>query len=84
MKKFYSKFRIGLITFALGLASVFMMNGSLKLSNDIPVVLPKTQTESPIIVFPRRKSETLNGSFWGGGTAGGAEFKKLSIRKTKQ
>ena len=40
------------MTFALGLASVSVLNGSLQLSNDIPVVLPETQTESPITVFP--------------------------------
>lgn len=30
MKSFYLKFRIALMTFALGLASVFVMNGSLQ------------------------------------------------------
>ncbi|HXG83512.1 MAG TPA: hypothetical protein VNI84_05725 [Pyrinomonadaceae bacterium] len=51
MKRFYTRFRIMLMTFALGLASVFMSNGSLNYSNEIIVELPKSQSESPIIVF---------------------------------
>lgn len=78
---FYSKFRIGLMTFALGLASVFMMNGSIQISDDIPVMLPKIQTESPIIVFPRHWNEKLNGSYWGGGGADGGKSEKIYTNK---
>jgi len=44
MKKFYSRFRIALITFALGLSSVFMINGSLSFSREVPVTLPQVET----------------------------------------
>lgn len=43
------------MTFALGLASVFMLNDSLELSGEIPVNLPKVESESPIIVFPKEE-----------------------------
>ncbi len=52
MKRFYSKFRIGLMTFALGLASVFISDGSLY-SDKIYVDLPKTNSGEIIIIFPR-------------------------------
>lgn len=52
MKRHYLKIRILLMTFALGLASVFLFNGSLKYSDEIPVNLPKVQSESPLIVIP--------------------------------
>jgi hypothetical protein len=45
------------MTFALGLASVFVLNGSLKISEEITVNLPKIESEFPIIVFPRRLKE---------------------------
>ncbi len=45
------------MTFALGLASVFIFNGSLKYSDEIPADLPKTQSESSVIVFPRHLEE---------------------------
>ena len=44
MKTYYSKFRIMLITFAFGLASVFMLNGSLRSSDEMPVNLPKVRS----------------------------------------
>ncbi len=56
MKRFYSRFRILLMTFAFGLASVFVFNGSLKLADEVPVGLPSVQSESPIIVFPTDES----------------------------
>jgi len=45
------------MTLTLGLASVFLSNGSLKSSDEIPVNLPKVQSESPIIVFPKYSQE---------------------------
>lgn len=47
------------MTFALGLASVFMSNGSLQFSDEISVQLPKTESESEnvLIVFPLCRSE---------------------------
>jgi len=53
MKKLYFRFRILLMTFAFGLASVFVINGSLKDSDEIRVDLPEIESESPVIVFPK-------------------------------
>ena len=58
MKRFYLRFRIMLMTFALGLASVFVFGGSLKYSDEIYVDLPKLQTEKIIIVSPAYDVET--------------------------
>ena len=57
MKRFYSQFRVMLLTFAFGLASVFILNGSLKFSEEVPVNLPKIESEFPIIVLPRELKE---------------------------
>ncbi len=59
MKRFYSQSRIMLMTFALGLAIVFMSNGSLQFSDEILVNLPQTESESEnvLIVFPLCRSE---------------------------
>ena len=67
MRRFYSKFRIGLMTFALGLASVFMMNDSFQFSNQVYVNLPKTKSENVLIVFPLCRSEmpySVGGHDW--------------------
>ncbi len=59
MKRFYLKFRIGLMTFAFGLASVFMINGSLQVSDEVYVDLPKVHYEPSTIFFslPENQSE---------------------------
>lgn len=67
MKRTYSKFRIALMTFALGLASVFVSNGSLQLSDEIPVNLPETKSENVLIVLPLCRSEmpySVGGHDW--------------------
>lgn len=51
MQRFYSKFRIGLMTFAFGLASVYMVD-SLQFSDEVPVDLPQIQSIAPLIVYP--------------------------------
>ena len=53
MKRFYSRFRILLMTFALGMASVFEFHDTLKFSNEVQVNLPKTATGDLIVVFPK-------------------------------
>lgn len=68
MKRFYSRFRIMLMTFAFGLASVFVSNGSLSSSNEVPVILPKTDSGDVIVVFPRCLYEMP----FGGGSGGGS------------
>lgn len=67
MKKNYSRFRIMLMTFTLGLASVFAFHGTLKLSDEVFVNTPKTETGDVIVIFPRCVFEM---PFAGGG--GGA------------
>ena len=52
MKKLYFRFRVLMMTFALGLASVFMFNGSLQFSDEIYVNSPHIQSETPLIVIP--------------------------------
>jgi len=42
------------MTFALGLASVFVFSGSLKFSDEVPVNLPKTQSDSVIFITPKK------------------------------
>lgn len=44
-----------LMTFALGLASVFVYNSSLKYAEEIPVNLPEIESASPIFVFPKEE-----------------------------
>jgi hypothetical protein len=46
-----------MMTFALGLANVFVSKGSFKSSDKIKVDLPKVQSELPISVFPRFSEE---------------------------
>lgn len=67
MKRFYAKFRIALMTFALGLASVFVMNGSLRFSDEVSVNLPEVQSNSIIFVIPKKGicAERLSGSHAG-------------------
>ena len=57
MRKYYSRFRILLMTFTLGLASVFAFNGSLKFSDEILVNLPETESGDVVIVFPKCRFE---------------------------
>jgi hypothetical protein len=57
MKRFYLRFRITLMTFALGLASVFVFSGTLQNSDETPVDLPKTETAKTLVVFPKYEGE---------------------------
>lgn len=50
MKSFYSKFRIALMTLAIGLASVWFFKGIL-ITSDISVELPKIKSNSSILYF---------------------------------
>lgn len=52
MRKIYFRFRVLLMTFTIGLASIFMSNGSLKPSDEIDIDLPKVQFNSSIIIYP--------------------------------
>ncbi len=46
MKRFYSQFRIMLMTFAFGLASVWMIDGLSKGLLEVPTNLPKVKTDN--------------------------------------
>ena len=65
MKNIYSRFRIMVMTFALGLAGVFTFNGSLKFSNDVYVNIPKTEIGDVIVVFPRCRFQMPSEGFIG-------------------
>lgn len=82
MKRVYSRFRIMLMMFAFGLASVFVFEGSLQPSNEIPVNLPEVQFETSTIIFslPKNQSESpimftiekkMDETQSGGGASGG-------------
>jgi hypothetical protein len=47
-----------LMTFTLGLAVVFVFNGTLKSSDEIKVNLPKVQCDSPTIIFSLPNSQS--------------------------
>lgn len=82
MKLFYSRFRIGLMTFALGLASVFMMNGSLQHSDEVKVILPKVESSSVIEIITDEKWEGFEtvGHACGGRTKYGGESSSTGYR----
>jgi hypothetical protein len=52
MKRFYYRFRILLLTLALGLASVAFFNGLGDRQREIPVNIPQIKSESPLYVHP--------------------------------
>ncbi len=60
MKRYYLRIRIMLLTFTLGLASVFVFGNSLKYSNEVNVDLPKVNFKPKTILFslPKVKSES--------------------------
>jgi hypothetical protein len=57
MKFSYNHFRIFLMMFALGLASVPFFNGLLEKWTEIPVNLPQVESEQPLIIDPKYKKE---------------------------
>ena len=65
MKRFYSQFRITLMTFVFGLASVFVFNSSLKYSDDVSIELTQFHSESPVFLF---KVVEPPSSFYSGGS----------------
>jgi hypothetical protein len=52
MKRIYLRFRILLMTFALGMAVVYMTNGLSIAWSEVPVELPKAKTTDVLHVFP--------------------------------
>ena len=82
MKRFYSKFRIGLMTFALGLASVFVFKGTVQLSDEIPVDLPQVQSSEvfEIITKENWKGFVFVGHGCGGRNKYGAESSVTGYR----
>lgn len=66
MKRFYFRFRILLLTLALGLSSVNFVNWLADYLSEISVDLPTTESESPIFVLPREWKDTPDGGDSGG------------------
>lgn len=56
MKRFYLKFRIALMTLAIGLANVWFFN---EVFGDIPIDLPKTQSGKTIILSDKAEDKFL-------------------------
>jgi hypothetical protein len=80
MKRFYTKFRVALVTFTLGFASVYFFDWFDNYCNEPRVDLPQVQSETPIIVFPREKK-----LIWGGGGSPCCDAENLSNKvKTQQ
>ena len=60
MRRFYLKCRIALITFTLGVASVFMLNGSLYFSDEVPVNLPQVKSSSVFEIITKENWKGFN------------------------
>lgn len=65
--KFYSKVRIALMTFTLGLASVWMANGLEIAWSEVPVDLPTAESGEVLAIFPIERRFMPRG---GGGSGG--------------
>ena len=84
MKRFYPKFRISLMTFAIGLANVFMFNSSLQISIEVSVNLPEVQSDAIIFIKPTKK---ICIEYGGHGVPDTKEFKeelKLNCLKSNE
>ena len=82
MKKYCYRFRVSLITFALGLVSVFMVNGLLIQPEEMKVDLPEAETESSLIVFPMKRE--LVSANQGGNGCGGETVEEFEARIKKE
>lgn len=56
MKRIYSRFRIALMTFTLGLATVYFVSGLSIASREIPMELPAVQSANVLLVFPDNRA----------------------------
>lgn len=84
MKRFYFRFRILLLTLALGLSSVNFVNWLNDYWSEVSVDLPKVESKSPIIVLPREKAEMpYGGEGCGNGIKKGV-FVKYSVKYSKE
>lgn len=61
MKRLYTRTRIFLITFSIGLACVPFLNGALE-SWEVVVELPQVKSGAPIFIFPAYRREMRTGS----------------------
>jgi hypothetical protein len=57
MKKYYFRLRVLLMTFALGLVSVFVFNKSLNYLYEVPINSPKVQAAKIIVISPKYSKE---------------------------
>ena len=70
-----------LLTFAFGLASVFMLNNSLQFSDEVPVNLPQTESGEIIVVLPETSCRMFHPG--GGGGSGAAVNKDYRSKSNK-
>ena len=70
MKQFYSRFRVMLLTFTLGLAVVPFSNTLYEKWSEILVDLPKVESEVPIVVMVPTERKPFNMDEGGGGSGG--------------
>ena len=76
LKFIYSRIRIGIYTFALGLAAVWMYNGFLIGSEYVHVDLPRAESAEVLQVFPKKP---FAGMAWGGSGPHGPHVSLYSI-----
>jgi hypothetical protein len=70
MKRFFSQFRIFLLTLAFGLACVPFVNDVYKRWIVFSINVPQVKSETPLFVFPMKPNGEL--PYGGGGSSGGS------------
>lgn len=93
MKRFYLRLRVMLMMLALGLASVGFFDWFSNYWYEVPVELPKVESNSPIFVFPSSSKDVPKGvdsavccrNVGGGGAGEFASYidKKSRNKRTK-
>ena len=63
MKQFYSRFRVMLLTFTLGLAVAPFSNALYEKWSEIPIDLPVIESDSPIVVMVPTERRPINMHF---------------------
>ncbi|MEO6588306.1 MAG: hypothetical protein ABIP06_03165 [Pyrinomonadaceae bacterium] len=72
------------MTLTLGLASVFILNGSLQISDEIFVHLPQIKSDSPVIVYPQTDKFFPDDSGGGGGGIIKCNRRELTVEEMKK
>jgi len=69
--KYIFRLKTMFLTFLLGLSAVFVFNGSMNLSRQNCVEVPKAQTDSTVFIVPVESKEIKPENSGGGGASGG-------------